>query len=325
MRTLIDPRSPPPHWQSPAAAAATSRETNAVELRGDEYAYVLPETIEGGWTTLQFDEHGRRVHEFALAKLEAAGRSPTCAATSPTRSRRSSRRRPGFRSAPASRRSTPAGRRRSRSGSTRGATCCSASSHRLLLRRRTELVRGGLIESEPGDSARCLRGLVWRRRPQGPLGLQGPAGPTGPKGDAGAQGLSGLPVVDMFTPTQVVEGAVLTCSTSTATSCSGLKLNGLDVRLGASEANRICNRVTGAGYVTANGLGAVSLHFAGTGRPGRRPPRRHRPCRTSPATRERLTRQGTGWGCLGNPSPAVRPSRSSSGRRGIPSPRRPCP
>jgi hypothetical protein len=44
---------------------------NAVELRGDEYSYVLPETIEGGWTTLEFRNTGREPHEFALAKLGA--------------------------------------------------------------------------------------------------------------------------------------------------------------------------------------------------------------------------------------------------------------
>lgn len=51
------------------ACGGDESKTNAVELRGDEYAFVLPETIEGGWTTFQFANTGRELHEFALAKL----------------------------------------------------------------------------------------------------------------------------------------------------------------------------------------------------------------------------------------------------------------
>jgi hypothetical protein len=52
------------------ACGGNEAKTNAVELRGDEYAYVIPETIEGGWTTLEFANTGSEWHEFALAKLE---------------------------------------------------------------------------------------------------------------------------------------------------------------------------------------------------------------------------------------------------------------
>lgn len=54
-----------------AACGGDDSTTNAVELRGDEYAFVLPETIEGGWTTLEFTNTGGEWHEFALAKLDA--------------------------------------------------------------------------------------------------------------------------------------------------------------------------------------------------------------------------------------------------------------
>ena len=57
-----------------AACGGNDPKTNAVELRGDEYAFVLPETIEGGWTTLELANTGREPHEFALAKL-GAGRT----------------------------------------------------------------------------------------------------------------------------------------------------------------------------------------------------------------------------------------------------------
>jgi hypothetical protein len=54
-----------------AACGGNDSETNAVELEGDEYAFVLPETIEGGWTTFDFENTGGEWHEFALAKLGA--------------------------------------------------------------------------------------------------------------------------------------------------------------------------------------------------------------------------------------------------------------
>src|SRR5512133_1918825 len=56
-------------------------------------------------------------------------------------------------------------------------------------------------------------------------------GQTGTQGPQGPPGLSGLPPVDSFTPTQIVRGAILTCTststTATATQCDGPKLNGL--------------------------------------------------------------------------------------------------
>lgn len=99
----------------------------------------------------------------------------------------------------------------------------------------------------------------------------GPAGPMGPKGDTGATGpqgppgLSGLPPINRFTPTQIVRGAILTCpvtSVTTLASCSGgMKLNGLDVRLGSAEAGAICNAVTGAGFSTASGSGLADVPY----------------------------------------------------------------
>jgi hypothetical protein len=52
-----------------ASCGGGDAESNVVELQGDEYAFVLPEAIEGGWTTLQFQNTGEEWHEFALAKL----------------------------------------------------------------------------------------------------------------------------------------------------------------------------------------------------------------------------------------------------------------
>jgi hypothetical protein len=54
-----------------AACGGDDSKENVVELRGDEYAFVMPETIEGGWTTLELTNTGREPHEFALAKLGA--------------------------------------------------------------------------------------------------------------------------------------------------------------------------------------------------------------------------------------------------------------
>lgn len=41
-----------------------------VEIEGDEYAFVLPRSIQGGWTDLRLTNTGEEPHEFALARLE---------------------------------------------------------------------------------------------------------------------------------------------------------------------------------------------------------------------------------------------------------------
>jgi hypothetical protein len=46
-------------------------EPNLVEIQGDEYAFVMPATVEGGWTTLRLENTGEEPHEFALAKVRA--------------------------------------------------------------------------------------------------------------------------------------------------------------------------------------------------------------------------------------------------------------
>jgi hypothetical protein len=51
------------------ACGGEDTKSNTVELRGDEYAFVMPEKIEGGWTTIEFANTGDELHEFALAKL----------------------------------------------------------------------------------------------------------------------------------------------------------------------------------------------------------------------------------------------------------------
>ena len=53
------------------APAPAKPKTNAVDLRGGEYAFLMPDTIEGGWTTFEFANTGAEPHEFALAKLGA--------------------------------------------------------------------------------------------------------------------------------------------------------------------------------------------------------------------------------------------------------------
>ena len=42
-----------------------------VDVRGDEYAYVMPERIEGGVVTMRFTNTGEELHEYALARLDA--------------------------------------------------------------------------------------------------------------------------------------------------------------------------------------------------------------------------------------------------------------
>jgi hypothetical protein len=102
--------------------------------------------------------------------------------------------------------------------------------------------------------------------PPGPTGATGPPGPqgaTGPTGPQGPPGLSGLPPIDRFTPTQIVRGAILTCATtrtdSIITVCEGMRLNGLEVHYGLSEAHEICIAVSGDGarQLSTDALAAV--------------------------------------------------------------------
>ena len=96
-------------------------------------------------------------------------------------------------------------------------------------------------------------------------GVQGPQGAEGPPGPADL-----LPAVGVFTPMQLVQGAILTCTststTETTATCLGLKLNGMDVRDGPGPANRICDTVTGAAALSGTGqFVAAQPYFTWTG------------------------------------------------------------
>ncbi len=83
---------------------------------------------------------------------------------------------------------------------------------------------------------------------KGDQGIQGEPGNQGDQGPVGDQGPSGIEAVGRFTPTQIVEGGVLTCTASSGdlifTNCEGLKLNGLPINAGEA-ASAICETVTG--------------------------------------------------------------------------------
>lgn len=53
-----------------AGCGGSGEDANVVEIEGDEYAFVMPDSIEGGWTTLELRNTGEEPHEFALARLE---------------------------------------------------------------------------------------------------------------------------------------------------------------------------------------------------------------------------------------------------------------
>jgi Collagen triple helix repeat (20 copies) len=109
--------------------------------------------------------------------------------------------------------------------------------------------------------------------PQGPQGDTGPQGPQGPKGDTGPtgpqgpQGLSGLPPVGHFTPTQIVNGAILTCASTSEpagainTNCNGPKLNGMDIRFGNAEGLAICTVVGAPVFISNTGLTPASIPY----------------------------------------------------------------
>jgi hypothetical protein len=89
-------------------------------------------------------------------------------------------------------------------------------------------------------------------------------------GPTGAQGPSGLPGVDRFTPTQIVDGAILTCvgtdTNQRSTECVAPKLNGMDIDGEVAATVRICDTVTNgkAGGFDVLTNGAVKFTWNGT-------------------------------------------------------------
>ena len=53
-----------------AGCGGSDAEQNVVEVSGNEYAFVMPQSIKGGWTTLRLENTGKEAHEFALVKLD---------------------------------------------------------------------------------------------------------------------------------------------------------------------------------------------------------------------------------------------------------------
>lgn len=88
---------------------------------------------------------------------------------------------------------------------------------------------------------------------QGPQGAEGPEGPQGPPGPPGPADL--LPPVGEFTPMQLVQGAILTCTSTIpivgfVVTCDNPKLNGMDIggmniSDNISLTNRLCATITG--------------------------------------------------------------------------------
>jgi hypothetical protein len=83
-------------------------------------------------------------------------------------------------------------------------------------------------------------------------GAAGPAGPPGATGPAGPS--TELPPVGLFTPTQIVKDAILTCaSTDNGAECGGPKINGLPMDV--SGATQICLTVNGTAVDQVLALG----------------------------------------------------------------------
>ena len=53
-----------------AGCGGSEQEQNVVGVQGDEYAFVVPGSFDGGWTTIRLENTGKEPHEFALAKLD---------------------------------------------------------------------------------------------------------------------------------------------------------------------------------------------------------------------------------------------------------------
>ena len=86
--------------------------------------------------------------------------------------------------------------------------------------------------------------------PVGPAGAVGPTGTAGLTGATGPAGTSGLLLLGQFTPTQLIQAGILTCTNASTLSCTGPQLNGLDLsnHTDIGSVNAICNTVDGSTY-----------------------------------------------------------------------------
>lgn len=123
---------------------------------------------------------------------------------------------------------------------------------------------------EPGPQGeQGIQGEQGLQGLQGEPGLQGTQGQQGIQGEPGPQGTSGLVAVGRFTPTQLVEGAVLTCTSTSVnadfTACANAKLNGIDLPYSQAAADAICAVITGKGNVGISSPQNSSPVFAWNG------------------------------------------------------------
>ena len=99
-------------------------------------------------------------------------------------------------------------------------------------------VNGIVLSQRQGVTATpmALYALAGNPGPAGPQGEPGPTGPqglpgeTGPQGEQGPRGDDGLPLIGIFTPTQLIAGGVLSCQPSPSDDpeqCELPLLNGL--------------------------------------------------------------------------------------------------
>ena len=108
--------------------------------------------------------------------------------------------------------------------------------------------------------------------PAGPTGATGPTGPAGPTGPTGPPAPEPLPL-GQFLGTQIVKGAILTCSsvslTAISAQCNGIKLNGLDIVYASTEPDVVCAAITGKTYLDASSVfvfdGASDPHYIWNG------------------------------------------------------------
>jgi hypothetical protein len=103
---------------------------------------------------------------------------------------------------------------------------------------------------------------------QGPPGNDGKDGPPGPPGPPGPAGTSGLVLVGQFTPTQLIQGAILTCAGASNLNCNGPKLNGLDLSstTDVASVNAICNTIDGStAFAFGYGGSILSTKFVWNG------------------------------------------------------------
>ncbi len=134
----------------------------------------------------------------------------------------------------------------------------------------SKVIAGSITVNTPPTCAKGYAPVSWNE--QGVTGATGANGTNGDNGATGATGAdgatgptdvpgtSGLGAIGRFLPTQIVQGATLTCESTNAdnTQCIGPRVNGIEVDGGHATAGAICLFLFGHNTASWGGMNTAA-------------------------------------------------------------------